>query len=99
MLNRYSITAPADAVASRFEVDATGYKPQFNAAPTHLLPIITPGINLGLSFFYWGAPPAWAKKKPLAERIINTKAEDLPEKAVLRKKLATHRCLIPSDGF
>lgn len=100
MVNRYSIAANADAIATRFSIDTTAsYKPQFNAAPTHLLPVITQGDNKGLSFFYWGAPPQWANKKPLAERIINTKSETIPEKTVLRKKLIDHRCLIPADGF
>lgn len=100
MINRYSISADAETLSARFNVDATAsYKPQFNAAPTHLLPVITQEGIQGLSFFYWGAPPSWANKKPLAERIINTKAEAIPEKSVLRKKLADHRCLIPADGF
>ncbi len=100
MVNRYSLTCSAQAVADRFSVDATeAYTPQFNAAPTQLLPIITQESQQGLSFFYWGAPPVWANQKPLGERIINTQAEIIPEKSVIRKKMKLHRCLIPADGF
>ncbi len=100
MVNRYSLTCGAQAVANRFSVDATeAYVPQFNAAPTLLLPIITQESQQGLSFFYWGAPPVWANQKPLGERIINTQAEIIPEKSVIKKKLKHHRCLIPADGF
>ena len=100
MVNRYSIAATSEAISDRFRVDATAaYKPQFNAAPTHLLPVITQQSQIGLSFFYWGAPPSWANQKPLAERIINTKVEAFPDKSVIRKKLVAHRCLIPADGF
>lgn len=100
MVNRYSIAATSEAISDRFRVDATAaYKPQFNAAPTHLLPVITQQSQIGLSFFYWGAPPSWANQKPLAERIINTQVEAFPDKSVIRKKLVAHRCLIPADGF
>ncbi len=100
MFIRYSIAANADEVARRFSVDVPeGYQPRYNAAPTHLLPVITQESQKGISFFYWGTPPSWANKKPLGEKIINTRIELLPEKSVLRKKLREKRCLIPADGF
>ncbi|MBL7849159.1 MAG: SOS response-associated peptidase [Cyclobacteriaceae bacterium] len=100
MIHRYSLSAPPEAVASRLGVDPTeAYSPQFNAAPTHLLPVVTQESPTGLSFFYWGAPPAWANQKPLGERLINVLAEGISEKPALRKKLRTHRCLVPADGF
>jgi putative SOS response-associated peptidase YedK len=100
MVNRYSLTAEAKVVSERFLVDPTeAYTPAYNAAPTRLLPVITQESRQGISFFYWGAPPAWANEKALAERIINTHAEIIAEKTVLRKKLREHRCLVPADGF
>lgn len=100
MINRYSLSAVAEAVAQRFSVDPTpGYEPVFNAAPTQLLPVMTQESPNGMSFFYWGLPPVWAKDKPLGERLINTPAEQISEKPALRKKLHGHRCLIPADGF
>ena len=100
MVNRYSLAAEAKTVSERFSVDTTeAYAPIYNAAPTRLLPVITQESQQGVSFFYWGAPPAWANEKPLAERIINTQAELIAEKTVLKKKLREHRCLVPADGF
>ncbi|CAN5470474.1 SOS response-associated peptidase [soil metagenome] len=100
MFVRYSLTAKADEVAKRFAVDVPeGYLPQYNAAPTHLLPVITQDSPQGISFFYWGAPPTWANKKPLGEKIINTRLELIAEKTVLQKKLRERRCLLPADGF
>ena len=49
--------------------------------------------------FLPGAPPTWANKKPLGEKIINTRVEFLPEKVLLRRKLREKRCIIPADGF
>ena len=100
MFVRYSITAAAEAIAKRFSVDVPkAYQPHYNAAPTHLLPLVTQDSQKGISFFYWGAPPSWANKKSLAEKIINTRLELIPEKTVFRKKLREKRCLVLADGF
>ncbi len=100
MFTRYSIIASAEELAKRFSIDVPeGYAPRYNAAPTHLLPLLTQDSQRGLSFFYWGTPPSWANKKPLAEKIINTRLESIPDKAVMKKKLREKRCLVPADGF
>jgi putative SOS response-associated peptidase YedK len=100
MFVRFSLTASAEDVAKRFAVDVPeGYQPRFNAAPTHLLPVITQDSQKGLSFFYWGSPPSWANKKPLGEKLINTRLELVIEKSTLQKKMREKRCLIPADGF
>jgi putative SOS response-associated peptidase YedK len=100
MISRYSLSSEAATVSARFSVDPTeSYLPKYNAAPTHLLPVITQESPGGLSYFYWGAPPSWANRKPLGERLINAHAERFGEKGALRKKLLTHRCLVPADGF
>jgi putative SOS response-associated peptidase YedK len=99
MIERYSITASAEKIGKRFEVDVLEtYVPNFNAAPTHLLPVITIE-SPGISIFYWGMSPEWAKNKTLSERIINIRAEAIHEKPVLRKGLMKNRCLVPADGF
>jgi putative SOS response-associated peptidase YedK len=100
MFSRYSIFAGAEEITKRFSADVPeGYQVHYNAAPTHLLPVITQDSQRGLSFFYWGTPPSWANKKMLGEKIINTRLEVIPEKSVIRKKLREKRCLIPADGF
>jgi putative SOS response-associated peptidase YedK len=98
--NRYSICASAAELQDRFSVEVSpGYTPNYNAAPGQLLPVITNTGPQGLSFFYWGLAPAWTGNKPISEKIINVRAEVIPEKASYRKNLAQHRCLIPADGF
>src|SRR5690606_29707368 len=100
MVERYSITCDADSVRSRFSVDVPGfYKPHYNAAPTQLLPVITNTSPEGVSLFYWGIPPSWAKNKTVSEKVVNLKAEALKEKPSLRKVILKRRCLIPADGF
>ena len=100
MIERYSITAPSSKLALRFGVDVLDtYAPSFNAAPTHLLPVITNESPKGTSTFYWGTSPEWAKNKTLGERIINVRTELIAEKPTLKRQLKKSRCLIPADGF
>lgn len=100
MCGRYSIIAQASEIAERFEVEVPPYyTPRFNAAPSQLLPVITSENPEGISLFYWGLSPFRAKEKAVSERIINLRSESIVEKPVYRKALATHRCLVPADGF
>ena len=100
MIERYSITASTAKLEQRFGTDVLDtYAPNFNAAPTHLLPVITTAARLGISTFYWGTSPEWSKNKALSEKIINIRAESILEKPVLKKGMMRNRCLIPADGF
>ncbi len=100
MIERYSIHASASQLADRFQVEEpTAFKVRYNAAPSQLLPVITHDSPEGFAYFYWGIAPQWTKNKTLAERIINTRAELIQEKPVVKKSLMKHRCLIPADGF
>lgn len=100
MIDRYSITASAEKVAERFSVDVPGfYRAHYNASPTQLLPVITVAHAEGLSSFYWGTAPEWAKNKTLSERLVNLRGENFTEKPTLRKALRTQRCIVPADGF
>jgi putative SOS response-associated peptidase YedK len=100
MIDRFSIGVPASILAERFKAEEpTAHIAKYNGAPSQLFPVITSESPQGFSYFYWGMAPAWTKNKTLAERIINTQAELIAEKAVLKKTLKKNRCLIPADGF
>lgn len=100
MVDRYSLTISPQALAERFSVEVPDhYKPRYNAAPTQLLPVITSSGSSGISWFYLGRPPHFAKSKNLAEKIINLSSETLLERPVLKKMLMQNRCIIPADGF
>jgi putative SOS response-associated peptidase YedK len=100
MIERYSIPASINELIARFQIeDSPPYKPKYNAAPSHLLPVITHDSPQGLSYFYWGVSPQWGKNKTVAERLINTRLEFIQEKPMLKKNLMRYRCLIPADGF
>ena len=100
MIERYSITASSEEVSERFSVDVPEfYNAHYNASPTQLLPLITSATPQGLSLFYWGTAPDWAKNKTLSEKFINLRSEHFEEKPTLKKALRTQRCIIPADGF
>jgi len=100
MIERYTLTATHQQLAERFDADVPeSWQPHYNAAPTQLLPVITVTAPQGVSVFYWGTSPAWAKNKIPGEKIINLRAEQLLEKPALRRTLKQQRCLIPADGF
>lgn len=100
MINRYSITAAADQVATRFSVEqSSNYTPRYNASPSQLLPVITSSGRAGLSWFYWGRPPQFAHNKPLGEKSINLSIETLQERPVLKRTVLKNRCIIPADGW
>lgn len=100
MIERYSISASSKLVSERFAAEVPDYYTQrYNAAPTQLLPVITSDAPRGISLFYWGRPPLWAKNKSLSEKIINLQFESLLERPVLKKALMKFRCILPADGF
>jgi putative SOS response-associated peptidase YedK len=100
MVDRYSLTTSATLLAERFSVEVPDhYKPKYNASPTRLLPVITSSGSSGISWFYWGRPPHFARNKNLSEKIINLPAETLLDRPVLKKTLMQNRCIIPADGF
>ena len=100
MIERYSITSSPLTLKERFGVEVPAYyAPSYNAAPTKLLPVITNTSPNGISTFYWGETPGWAKNKTPGEKLINVRIESLSEKLSLRKALAKTRCIIPADSF
>lgn len=100
MINRYTITASAEKIADRFSVELPEFhQPKYNAAPTDLLPVIRLTDPQGVSRFYWGTSPEWAKNRALSEKIINVQAEVIPEKPALKKAMMRTRCIVPADGF
>ncbi len=100
MSSRYSITLSPAQLEQRFAIEvAETYQPTYNAAPAQLLPVITNTGSQGLSYFYWGLAPQWAKNKTISDKIINTQEELIREKSILKKNLRQQRCIVPADGF
>lgn len=100
MYDRYTLTLKNDELALTLGVEvSTEYAQQFNAAPTKKLPIITSEQNQKLSFFYWGLMSNWSNNKTMSHKLFNLPMASIQTKANYRRKLNTHRCVIPMDGF
>ncbi|MDH5365465.1 MAG: SOS response-associated peptidase [Cyclobacteriaceae bacterium] len=100
MCNRYTITKSIEELSERFSIaNEEFYRPRFNAAPSHLLPVITLNKPDQISFFHWGVTPEWSKNKSISKKLYTILASEIPKKPSFRKALVQHRCLVPIDGF
>ena len=100
MCGRYSLN-DADEIPQRFSVkvkkDVT-LKPNFNVAPTQVMPVITAAEDgtRQIEMMKWGIPRILGKD--LVKELINTRA-DKAFGGFWRKTVCNRRCLIPANGF
>ena len=100
MCGRYSLSKSKIELEERFQAEMLPeFKPRYNIAPTQLVPVITSGSSKGFSFFYWGITPEFGKNKPVAQKLINAKAETVDQKISFKSSFQKRRCIIPADGF
>jgi putative SOS response-associated peptidase YedK len=101
MCGRFQISKIVDDIQLRFNVDVEEEwnKQIFNAAPGMMLPVITNSDPAHLQLFKWGLIPSWAKDPAIGNKLINARAESLPEKPSFRNSLKRKRCLVPANGF
>ncbi len=70
-------------------------RPNYNIAPTHIVPVIRPGAEgRELALMRWGFEEPWAKSS-----IINATAEKVATSRVFKSSFEERRCLVPADGF
>jgi len=106
MCGRSSLTKTEKEIESRFQ--ATFYSeelerynplPNYNVAPTQMMPVITQDDAHRLKILRWGLIPFWAKDRTIGTKMINARSETLTEKAAFKNLLKSHRCIVPMDGF
>ena len=106
MCGRSSLTKTEKELEQRFqstfysdELEQYNPLPNYNVAPSHILPIIT---NLDRDHFKamrWGLIPSWASDMKVGYKMINARKETLLEKKSFKSAVKERRCLIPADGF
>ncbi len=103
MCGRFTLFAPADEIARRFQVAnrfPDSYYPRYNIAPTQpVLAVISDGKQNRIGYLRWGLIPPWAKDEKIGNKLINARAETLTEKPSFREAVRRRRCLIVADGF
>jgi putative SOS response-associated peptidase YedK len=106
MCGRSSLTKVEKEIEARFhatfyseELERYNPLPNFNVAPTHMVPVITNAEPDHLHIYRWGLIPFWAKDKSIGAKMINARVESLMEKTAYKNLLASRRCIVPMDGF
>lgn len=106
MCGRFNSVASGADFAKTFNASIVGdeLESNFNTAPTSLVYALVSRKSvqtesLSLSSFYWGLVPSWAKDRTKAASMINARSETLTEKPSFKNLVATHRCVIPMQGF
>ncbi len=106
MCGRSSLTKNEKELEKRF--NATFYSdelerynpiPNYNVAPTHMMPVITNQDPLKINIYKWGLIPFWAKDQKIGSSMINARIETIKEKSTYKATIKSKRCLIPLDGF
>lgn len=100
MLDRYTLTLKPNELALVMGAEVPdGYEPHYNAAPTKSLPIVLSTQPERLVFQKWGLMTSWSNNRTMSSKFFNLPAESVFSKASYKKKLTTHKCVIPMDGF
>ena len=100
MCGRYTLIQ-TEGLHERFDTEnkVTDLRPNYNAAPTQLMPVITRNSPNKLEVMKWGLLPVWAKDSKIAYSTFNARMESVAEKATYKASFRHHRCLVPCDGF
>ena len=106
MCGRSTLTINESELEKRFKAtfysdDLERYNPlpNYNAAPTHMMPVITNLDQNHIQIYRWGLIPFWAKDAKIGSTMINARIETIKEKPTYKTNLASKRCLVPMDGF
>jgi putative SOS response-associated peptidase YedK len=78
-------------------------RPNYNVAPTHVMPIIRPaGNGRELIMAGWGLIPFWLKPEQLAKQpysTINARSDRIRTAPTYREPFRKRRCLVPATGW
>ena len=100
MCGRYTIVSNSKSIKKEFELEETqALDPQYNAAPSYSLPVITDQSPQKLSFYRWGLVPNWAKDIKFGNKTINARSESILEKASFKMPIRKQRCLVLANCY
>lgn len=103
MCGRFTLTAPAGQLQTRFAFTIPGPPPapRYNIAPAQPVLAVLPGRDGRRTgaMLRWGLIPPWANDARIGRRMINAVSETAPDKPAFRDAFRRRRCLVPADGF
>lgn len=107
MCGRYvlgeDLTELAMAFGAEISQDITWLGPDFNVAPTTVVPVVVGKETAKgtrerqICGVRWGIVPRWAGGK--STLLVNARGESVAEKATFKKAFSHSRCLIPATGY
>src|SRR5690606_13595754 len=105
MCGRSSLTKSEKELEARFKAtfyseDLEKYNPlpNYNVAPTQIMPVITNKDPQHFLPLRWGLIPFWAKDIRIGSQMINARIESVLEKSAFKYAMEKRRCLVPMDG-
>ncbi|MDH3649084.1 MAG: SOS response-associated peptidase [Saprospiraceae bacterium] len=106
MCGRSSLTKTEKELEERFKAtfyteDLEKYNPlpNYNVAPTQVMPIVSNKDPEHFLPMRWGLIPFWAKDIKIGYKMINARVETLLEKSAFKYAVEKRRCLVPMDGY
>uniref|UniRef100_A0A7C1FJD2 Abasic site processing protein n=1 Tax=Caldilinea aerophila TaxID=133453 RepID=A0A7C1FJD2_9CHLR len=104
MCGRFTLYATPEALAEHFGLDEPPAKlvPRYNIAPTQPVGVVRvhpQRKKREWALVLWGLIPSWSKEPVMASRMINARAETVPEKPAFRAAFRRRRCIVPASGF
>ena len=101
MCGRFSFAPDLKIVNEHYDITVNDneIEPNYNCAPTQLLSVISNDAPGKLSRYRWGLIPFWAKDQSIGNKLINSRAETITEKASFKTSFKRRRCLVPADAF
>ncbi|MGD1847219.1 MAG: SOS response-associated peptidase [Salibacteraceae bacterium] len=100
MCGRYSISKSTQQLIEQFDaIFEEDFAPNFNAAPSQLLPVLRQSDQRYFELLRWGLIPFWAKDHRIGYKMINARSETVAEKPAFRNLLPHNRCIVPAEGY
>jgi putative SOS response-associated peptidase YedK len=103
MCGRFYDIHDLDDITTRFRVappPALTLPVRYNVAPTQTALVIrSDGDERELLLMRWGLIPRWAKDEKIGYKMINARAETVPEKPSFRDAYASRRLIVPVSGL
>lgn len=106
MCGRSSLTKTEKELEERFnatfysdELERYNPLPNFNVAPTHVMPVLKNTDPQHFKPLRWGLIPFWAKDFRIGYKMINARIETVMDKPAFKHALQKRRCIVPFDGF
>lgn len=88
---------------AEFAPNSPVLRPNFNVAPTSLVPVVTAANSSvdsprrEIQLVRWGAVPRWSGAR--STLLVNARGETVAEKSTFKKAFSQSRCLIPASGY